>query len=228
MTDNVHFSSERDDWATPKSLVTFMSRYYYATIKHEVFLDVCGTATNAKAEHYISLENGDDALDPILRWDIIMENINDLHAARGDGAEGMSRAMAWMNPPYGRGIGEWVQKAYETGRAGHPVLALLPSRTDTAWWHDYVLKAYEVWTFRGRLYFDGHVNAAPFPSAMAMFYGELDDPAFKTINANQFKRVLPITYGLRKIRTRRTQQVQSDDYQESRRRVVRVQRERGA
>ncbi len=204
-----------------------MSRYYYAIMKHEIMLDVCANATNAKAHHYISLEDhGDDALDPQLRWDIIMHNINDLNAARGDGYEGMSHCMAWMNPPYGRGIGEWVRKAYETGRTGHPVLALLPSRTDTAWWHDYVLKAYQVWTFRGRLYFDGHQNAAPFPSAMAMFYGELDDPAFKTINAIDFKRVLPVSYGLRKIRVRRTPQVVSHDDQESRRRVVRLERGR--
>lgn len=222
--DNVHFSSERSDWATPKSLVKFMSRHYYALMQHEIMLDVCAGSDNAKAQHYISTERGDDSLDPIIRWDMIMENINDLNAAGG--AEGMSRCMAWMNPPYGRGIGEWVQKAYVTGRAGYPVLALLPSRTDTAWWHDYVLKAYHVWTFRGRLYFDGHVNAAPFPSAMAMFYGELDDPSFKTINAVDFKRVLPVTYGLRKIRVRRTPQVARDDHQESRRRVVCVQRGR--
>lgn len=226
MTENVHFSSERSDWATPSGLVRFMSRYYYAVMKYEIMLDVCASPDNAKATHFISTERGDDSLDPIIRWDTIMQNIDQINGGLGDGPEGMSKCMAWMNPPYGRGIGEWVQKAYLTGRAGYPVLALLPSRTDTAWWHDYVLKAYEVWTFRGRLYFDGHINAAPFPSAMAMFYGELDDPSFKQINAADFKRVLPVSYGLRKIRTRKTPQVLSSGDQESRRRMVRTQRGR--
>ena len=47
----------------------------------------------------------------------------------------------WMNPPYGRAIGEWVRKAYESAQAGATVVALLPARCDTRWWHKYVMKA---------------------------------------------------------------------------------------
>ena len=44
-----------------------------------------------------------------------------------------------MNPPYGRGIGVWLQKAYESSQQGSTVVCLIPSRTDTKGWHDYVI-----------------------------------------------------------------------------------------
>lgn len=77
----------------------------------------------------------------------------------------------WMNPPYGRTIGKWVQKAYESVRGGGDadlVVCLLPARTDTAWWHDYCMKG-EVQFIRGRLKFGNARNAAPFPSALVIF-----------------------------------------------------------
>ncbi len=79
------------------------------------------------------------------------------------------RGVVWMNPPYGRQIQRWVQKAYESGQSGATVVCLLPSRTDTAWWHDYVMKADEIRFIRGRLKFSGHKNNAPFPSAIVVF-----------------------------------------------------------
>ena len=74
----------------------------------------------------------------------------------------------WMNPPYGRQIGRWVRKAYESGQAGATVVCLLPARTDTAWWHDYCMKG-EVRFLRGRLKFGNATNSAPFPSAVVTF-----------------------------------------------------------
>jgi phage N-6-adenine-methyltransferase len=65
----------------------------------------------------------------------------------------------WMNPPYGREIGKFVKKAYEESLKGATVVCLIPSRTDTAWWHEYVLKG-EIEFIRGRLKF---VNRT-FPS----------------------------------------------------------------
>ena len=50
----------------------------------------------------------------------------------------------FVNPPYGRSIGLWVAKAHETGRRGYLVVCLLPARTDTAWWHDHVMRAAEI------------------------------------------------------------------------------------
>ena len=73
----------------------------------------------------------------------------------------------FMNPPYGRGIGAWMKKASE---AKATVVCLVPSRTDTAWWHEYVIaKGAEVRFIRGRLKFGGSINSAPFPSAIIVY-----------------------------------------------------------
>ena len=75
-----------------------------------------------------------------------------------------------MNPPYGREIPKWVEKAYESAKSGEAtVVCLLPSRTDTKWWHDHVMKADTIRFIKGRLKFDGHKNSAPFPSVIAIF-----------------------------------------------------------
>ena len=74
-----------------------------------------------------------------------------------------------MNPPYGRQIGRWVQKAYESATKGATVCCLVPARTDTRWWHRYVMRAEEVRLLRGRLKFGAAKNAAPFPSAIVVF-----------------------------------------------------------
>lgn len=73
-----------------------------------------------------------------------------------------------MNPPYGRGIGQWMQKAYESAQMGATVVCLVPARTDTAWWHDYAMRG-EVTFIRGRLKFGNAKNSAPFPSALIVF-----------------------------------------------------------
>ncbi len=73
-----------------------------------------------------------------------------------------------MNPPYGREIGKWVKKAYDSTLAGATVVCLVPARTDTAWWFDYCAKG-EIRFLRGRLKFGGSKNAAPFPSAIIVF-----------------------------------------------------------
>ena len=79
----------------------------------------------------------------------------------------------WMNPPYGREIGKFVKKAYEESLKGATVVCLIPSRTDTAWWHEYVLKG-EIEFIRGRLKFGDSKNSAPFPSMLVVF-GKVED-----------------------------------------------------
>ncbi len=76
--------------------------------------------------------------------------------------------VVFLNPPYGREIGRWVQKAFETAAAGSLVVCLLPARTDTHWWHTYVTRG-EVRFLRGRLRFEGGAHCAPFPSAVVVF-----------------------------------------------------------
>ena len=82
----------------------------------------------------------------------------------------------FCNPPYGRQIGDWVQKGYEESqKPGTLVVMLIPSRTDTSYFHDYILhgKADEIRFLRGRLKFtdeDGNAkDAAPFPSAVIVW-----------------------------------------------------------
>ena len=77
-----------------------------------------------------------------------------------------------MNPPYGRALPRWMSKAVTevwTERARR-VVCLVPARTDTAWWHRYVLPfAAEIQYLRGRVRFEGAVSSAPFPSAVVVF-----------------------------------------------------------
>jgi len=75
----------------------------------------------------------------------------------------------FVNPPYGKEIKKWIQKGYGESLNGKTVVFLLPSRTDTHWWHDYIMKASEIRFIRGRLKFDDQKSSAPFPSAIAIF-----------------------------------------------------------
>jgi len=77
----------------------------------------------------------------------------------------------FVNPPYGREIRKWVKKGVEEWQQGKTVVFLIPSRTDTAWWHDYVMCADEIRFIRGRLRFKGAQYNAPFPSAIVVFKG---------------------------------------------------------
>ena len=81
----------------------------------------------------------------------------------------------WMNPPYGREIGAWVEKAFHSAkRNGATVVCLLPARVDTRWWHDYCAKG-EVHFVKGRLKFGDCKDCAPFPSAVVVFRPAVSD-----------------------------------------------------
>jgi phage N-6-adenine-methyltransferase len=109
-------------------------------------IDVCAAPENAKCERYFTPED--------------------------DGLSQSWNGICWMNPPYGRQIGKWLRKAYESAQNGATVVCLIPARTDTAWRHDYVMKG-NVRFLRGRLKFGGAKNSAPFPSAIVVFGGDL-------------------------------------------------------
>ena len=114
---------------------------------HHFDVDVCATANNAKCERYYTKEQ--------------------------DGLSQQWKGVCWMNPPYGREIGKWMRKAYESSLYGATVVCLVPARTDTAWWHDYAMKG-EVEFVRGRLKFGGSKANAPFPSAIVTFWAARD------------------------------------------------------
>lgn len=88
-----------------------------------------------------------------------------------DGLQQPWRGVCWMNPPYGRTIGQWVAKAWDEARRGATVVCLLPARTDTRWFHDYCTKG-SIEFLRGRLKFGEAKNAAPFPSMIVVFRPE--------------------------------------------------------
>ena len=111
-------------------------------------LDPCATSENAKCTKYFTVE--DDGLKQDWSNDIV-----------------------FMNPPYGREIKYWVQKAYEESLKGATVVCLIPARTDTAYWHNYIFgKADDIRFIKGRLKFGGSKNPAPFPSAIIIYKGE--------------------------------------------------------
>ena len=110
-------------------------------------LDVCASSDNAKCKHFYSKE--DNGL--LMPW----EGVN------------------WMNPPYGRRIARWMEKAAMESMRGKTTVCLVPARTDTAWWHDYIENNANatVLFVRGRLKFEGAKYNAPFPSAIVFFWG---------------------------------------------------------
>ncbi|HDK42325.1 MAG TPA: adenine methyltransferase [Candidatus Moranbacteria bacterium] len=75
----------------------------------------------------------------------------------------------FVNPPYGRELPKWIEKGFSEYKKGKTVVFLIPSRTDTRWWHDYCMKATEIRFIKGRLKFDDYKNSAPFPSAIIIF-----------------------------------------------------------
>ena len=107
-------------------------------------LDACASPANAKCTRYFTKEQ--DALKQ--RW----------------------RGTFCMNPPYGREIAAFMRKAYEESLARATVVCLVPSRTDTDWWHRYAKRGVVI-HLRGRLKFGEATNSAPFPSAIVIFWG---------------------------------------------------------
>jgi phage N-6-adenine-methyltransferase len=79
----------------------------------------------------------------------------------------------FVNPPYSK-ISEWCKKSFEEWQKGKTVVMLIPSRTDTRYWHDYIMKATEIRFIKGRLKFGESKNSAPFPSAIIVFKAYAD------------------------------------------------------
>ena len=140
------YSSATPEWATPQALFDAYNDEFHFNV------DVCANIGNAKCYHYFTKE-----IDG-LKQDWAKYN-------RGDGSTWI-RNNCWMNPPYGREIKHWVKKASESKCL---VVGLLPARTDTAWFWDYVQGKAEIRFIRGRLKFGGCQNSAPFPSMIAIW-----------------------------------------------------------
>ena len=79
----------------------------------------------------------------------------------------------FCNPPYGREIGKWVKKAYLEAQKGTKIVLLIPARTDTRYFHDYIYGKAKIRFLRGRLKFTDEqgksYDAAPFPSMLVIY-----------------------------------------------------------
>lgn len=107
-------------------------------------LDVCASPKNAKCDRFY-----DAPLNGLLQsW---------------------ANETCWLNPPYGAGMDKWIQKAALEAAHGATVVALVPARTDTRWWHDHALKAQEIRFIKGRLRFDDGTGRATFPSVLVVW-----------------------------------------------------------
>jgi phage N-6-adenine-methyltransferase len=138
-TRKVMFSSKTAEWTTPQAFYDRLNQEFNFT------LDPCCTDETAKCSTYYT--EADDGL-----------------------AQPWAGHSVFMNPPYGRSIKDWIRKAYEESRKPNTVVvALIPARTDTRYWHDYCMEASEIRFIKGRLKFGESNNSAPFPSAVVVF-----------------------------------------------------------
>jgi phage N-6-adenine-methyltransferase len=139
-TTKLMFSSQSNDWATPQDFFDKLNGAY-----GPFTLDAAASAENYKVSNYFDVSA--DAL-----------------------TQDWAGNTVFLNPPYGRELKDWVAKAYHEGqKEGTKVVMLIPARTDTKYWHEFVMKADEIRFVKGRLKFGEGTNSAPFPSAVVIF-----------------------------------------------------------
>jgi phage N-6-adenine-methyltransferase len=139
MNSKALFSSRTDEWSTPQSVFEELNKEFHFN------LDPCATKDNAKCRKFFT--KAQDGLKQ--NW------------------QGYN---VFCNPPYGRKIKEWVKKAYEESlKPNTMVVMLIPARTDTSYFHDYIYEKAEIRFIRGRLKFGNAKNSAPFPSMIVVY-----------------------------------------------------------
>lgn len=139
MNTDLMFSSKTDQWATPQDFYNQLNEEFHFT------LDPCADEFNHKCEKYFTEEDNGLSKD----W----------------GGE-----TVFCNPPYGKEIGKWCKKCYEESKNPNTtVVLLIPARTDTKYFHDYIYHKAELRFVKGRLKFGDSNNSAPFPSMVVIF-----------------------------------------------------------
>ncbi len=140
----VHYSSENQDWCTPPLVLDSIREV------GPIILDPCAARiglVNAAVEWY----GPPGSIDGLSRpWT----------------GPDLKRGVVYMNPPYAD-VAAWVARASSEAWAGAEVVALIPARPDTKYWHNEIFKfANAICFWRGRITFVGAPHAAPFPSAV--------------------------------------------------------------
>jgi site-specific DNA-methyltransferase (adenine-specific) len=141
MINQALFTSESENWSTPQDLFDSLNYIFNFT------LDPCADPSNTKCKKYFTKE------------------INGLSKDWGG-------HKVFCNPLYGRdNTGLWIKKCYEESKKpGTIVVALVPARTDTKWFHEYIYPSHaQIFFIKGRMKFGGSKNAAPFPSMIVIF-----------------------------------------------------------
>lgn len=161
--NNVHFKSGNKEWETPSTVFVPLRKEF------DIVLDVCATTENTKCKAFFD------------------KKVNGLTSSWGI-VHDLGGKACWMNPPYGRGVDRWVKKAYDEALAGVTTVALLPARTDTSWFHNYINGKHEVRFLRGRIKFVDAQSSAPFPSMIVVF--RPDKEVAKWLKYLRFLRVI--------------------------------------
>lgn len=154
MINRALFTSKNHEWETPQELFEQLNEEFNFTI------DLAANSINHKLQRYYNLEH---------------------NALKQD----WSNERAFLNPPYGRKIEQWIKKCDETQQknkrlvippfniSSSVIVALLPARTDTKWFHEYCYKpGVNIRFIKGRLKFEvgGEAeNSAPFPSMIVIW-----------------------------------------------------------
>ena len=139
MNSKALFSSRTDEWSTPQSVFEELNKEFHFN------LDPCATKDNAKCRKFFT--KAQDGL-----------------------KQNWQGCNVFCNPPYGRKIKEWVRKAYEESlKPKTTVVMLIPARTDTSYFHNYIYGKAEIRFIRGRLKFGNAKNSAPFPSMIVVY-----------------------------------------------------------
>lgn len=132
------FSSNSNEWATPQEFFDELNKEFNFN------LDPCADESNHKCDKYFT-EKQDGLLQD---W---------------------GGNIVFCNPPYGKVIGDWVKKAFEEAQKPNTtVVMLIPARTDTKYFHEYIYKKHEIRFIKGRLKFGDSKNSAPFPSMVVV------------------------------------------------------------
>lgn len=165
MNNDLMFSSAKDDWGTPQAFFDKINAKYGFT------LDAAASHDNAKCNMYYTEEG-------------LFKHHGTVWLSILTGLTGPWKTWTWCNPPYGRGLKDWVAKAYTEMCHGRGSVLLIPARTDTLYFHKYIwsadlgqaLPGVSVDFLKGRLVFEGPVNPktgkpdpAPFPSMLVEF-----------------------------------------------------------
>lgn len=139
-------SSKDQTWQTPASLLSLLLQ---AVGRSEFDLDPCSPRADGPVPACTHWTEADDGLS--REW----------------------YGLVFVNPPYGRALPAWLAKCASQGKGNTTVVGLVPSRTDTRWWHDNVVGLGDVLMLKGRLKFGDTKMSAPFPSAVIVWNGEI-------------------------------------------------------